>query len=72
MTHLDLKIPSSNIIIAGDSAGGGLSMSLLLYLRDMKMSLPGGMLLLSPWVDPTSSLNTWKTNAVCINFHRKI
>lgn len=30
----DLKIPPENILFAGDSAGGGLSLALLMYLRD--------------------------------------
>ena len=34
----DLKIPPENIIIAGDSAGGGLSLALLMYLRDHSQS----------------------------------
>jgi acetyl esterase/lipase len=39
-------------------------MALLLYLRDHKMSLPGGAILLSPWVDQTASLGSWDSNAV--------
>ena len=46
----DLHIPPENIIIAGDSAGGGLSLALLLYLRDNGFTLPGGAILFSPWV----------------------
>lgn len=30
----DLKIPPENILLAGDSAGGGLCLALLMYLRD--------------------------------------
>lgn len=64
-SHPDLSIPASNIIVGGDSAGGGLSMALMLYLRDSK-KLPqiGGGILLSPWVDSTSSLKSWESNAV--------
>lgn len=47
----DLKIPPENIIFAGDSAGGGLCLSLLLYLRDNGYPLPSGAILMSPWVD---------------------
>lgn len=46
----DLHIPAENIIVAGDSAGGGLSVALMMYLRDNGYPLPGGGILLSPWV----------------------
>ena len=46
----DLHIPPENILIAGDSAGGGLSLALLMYLRDNRYPLPAGAILMSPWV----------------------
>lgn len=46
----DLHIPPENIVVCGDSAGGGLSMSLLLYLRDNNYPLPSAAILMSPWV----------------------
>lgn len=46
----DLHIPPSNILFAGDSAGGGLCLALLMYLRDNDYPLPAGAILLSPWV----------------------
>jgi|SRR6266567_925861 len=46
----DLHIPPSNILVAGDSAGGGLCLALLMYLRDNDYPLPAGAILLSPWV----------------------
>ena len=46
----DLKVPPENIVVAGDSAGGGLTLALLLYLRDTNYLLPSGTILLSPWV----------------------
>jgi len=39
------------IIIMGDSAGGGLAMSLLIALRERQIPLPAGALLMCPWVD---------------------
>jgi acetyl esterase/lipase len=44
-------IPASNLAIAGDSAGGGLTMATLLALRDAGDELPACGVLLSPWVD---------------------
>jgi monoterpene epsilon-lactone hydrolase len=41
--------------IAGDSAGGGLGLSLLLRLRDLGLAMPKGAVLFSPWTDLTAS-----------------
>ena len=46
----DLHIPPENIIVSGDSAGGGLALALLMYLRDNDYPLPSGAVLMSPWV----------------------
>lgn len=46
----DLHIPCENIIVAGDSAGGALTIALLLYLRDNNYPMPSGAILMSPWV----------------------
>ena len=43
------------ILIAGDSAGGGMVLSMLVTLRDQECPLPAGTILLSPWVDLTHS-----------------
>ncbi|KAL8829799.1 MAG: hypothetical protein Q9191_001802 [Dirinaria sp. TL-2023a] len=52
---LALGIPSSRIIISGDSAGGNLALALLRYLGEQNnfslMPLPSAMLLWSPWLD---------------------
>ena len=40
-----------NIVIAGDSAGGGLTMATLLNLRDIGLPQPALGCLLSPWLD---------------------
>ncbi|KAH0838098.1 Alpha/Beta hydrolase protein [Lanmaoa asiatica] len=59
----DLHVPAENVVLAGDSAGGGLCLALLLYLRDNDYPLPGGAILFSPWVDLTLSCPSWDTNA---------
>jgi epsilon-lactone hydrolase len=43
------------LFVAGDSAGGGLSLSLLVRLRDLGLIMPNGAILLSPWTDLTVS-----------------
>lgn len=45
----------TTIVLAGDSAGGGMVMSLLCVLRDQGIPLPAGAILISPWVDLTHS-----------------
>ena len=45
----------SDIILAGDSAGGGMVVSMLVILRDRGLPSPAGAVLISPWVDPTHS-----------------
>ncbi|SPO04855.1 related to acetyl-hydrolase [Cephalotrichum gorgonifer] len=46
---------SSAIVLAGDSAGAGMVMSLMVVLRDRGVPLPAGAVLISPWVDLTHS-----------------
>ncbi|KAJ5912199.1 uncharacterized protein N7473_001502 [Penicillium subrubescens] len=43
------------ILLAGDSAGGGMALSLLVMMRDQGIPLPAGAILISPWVDLTHS-----------------
>lgn len=42
-------------VLAGDSAGGGLALAVALSLRDAGGPQPSSLLLLSPWVDLTTS-----------------
>ncbi|CAK7201447.1 hypothetical protein SEUCBS139899_004151 [Sporothrix eucalyptigena] len=46
---------ASTIVLAGDSAGGGMVLSLLCIMRDRGIPLPAGAILISPWVDLTHS-----------------
>lgn len=45
------RIPPEEILVSGDSAGGGLIVGLLCLLRDVGVALPAGAMLISPWVD---------------------
>ncbi|KUI53122.1 hypothetical protein VP1G_00379 [Cytospora mali] len=45
----------NTIILAGDSAGGGMVLSMLVTLRDQGIPLPAGAVLISPWCDLTHS-----------------
>ncbi|MDO4303243.1 MAG: alpha/beta hydrolase [Bacillota bacterium] len=44
-----------DVIVAGDSAGGNLALSLVLKLKQEDRLLPRGLVLMSPWTDLTSS-----------------
>ncbi len=44
-------LPPRGMVVAGDSAGGGLTLALLLALRDAGDPLPAAAVLLSPWTD---------------------
>lgn len=52
-----------DVIVAGDSAGGNLALSLVLKLKQQERLLPRGLVLLSPWTDLTSSGKTHATRA---------
>lgn len=52
----------TDIIFAGDSAGAGLSVSASLVLRDQNEPLPAAIICLSPWVDLTSSGESYLKN----------
>jgi monoterpene epsilon-lactone hydrolase len=55
-------IPAEDITIAGDSAGGGLTMATLLSLRDAGDPLPAAALLFSPWTDLAATGASLVTN----------
>jgi acetyl esterase/lipase len=40
-----------DVVIAGDSAGGGLTVATALQLRELDLPLPRALVLFSPWVD---------------------
>ncbi len=59
---LKLGYDPKNIIIAGDSAGGGITFALMLAARDRGLPLPGLAIGLSPWVDMTHSGKSFTEN----------
>ena len=56
-------IAPSRIVVAGDSAGGGLTVATLIALRDAGVPLPAAGVCLSPWVDLTCSARSYETRA---------
>ncbi|MBX5465774.1 MAG: alpha/beta hydrolase [Clostridia bacterium] len=51
------------IVLAGDSAGGGLAVATLVALREAGQPLPAGAALLSPWTDLAGTGETLRTRA---------
>ena len=48
---LSQGIPPEQIVIGGDSAGGGLALAAMVWLREHAIALPAASVLLSPWTD---------------------
>ena len=60
---LDIGIKAEDIVLAGDSAGGGLAVATMLALRDAGDRLPAAAVLLSPFLDVTGSGNSMQSRA---------
>jgi epsilon-lactone hydrolase len=60
---LQMGIPPERIAFAGDSAGGGLTVAVLLALRDAGQPLPAAAVCISPWLDLTLSGESVRTLA---------
>ena len=54
-------VTSSNIVFAGESAGGGLAIATMVNARDRGLPLPAAALLMSPYVDLTLAGATLET-----------
>lgn len=48
-------LPGGRLVLAGDSAGGNLALALCQWARDLGLSLPRRLALLSPWLDLSMS-----------------
>lgn len=54
---------AKDVILTGDSAGGNMALALTLRLKEEGRLLPGGIVLMSPWTDLTSSGESFETRA---------
>ena len=54
---------AKDVMVAGDSAGGNLALSLVQILKEEGRMLPGGLVLMSPWTDLTCSGKSHETKA---------
>ncbi|GAA5012933.1 alpha/beta hydrolase [Acinetobacter puyangensis] len=60
---LQQGIEPKDITLSGDSCGGNLALALCLKLRDEKLPLPSGLILMSPWLDLSLTGESLKFNA---------
>lgn len=64
---LDQGVAPERIVVAGESAGGGLTLALLVSLRDAKRPLPAAAVAISPWCD-VSAIGEMTKEALEIDF----
>jgi monoterpene epsilon-lactone hydrolase len=60
--HVRALRPDAPLFVTGDSAGGGLALSVLLKLRELGEPMPAGAIVLSPWTDLSASGASVATN----------
>lgn len=60
---LDRGVKPGRVVVAGDSAGGGLALSLVLGLPDRGLPAPAGCIAISPWADLACKAESWSRNA---------
>jgi epsilon-lactone hydrolase len=56
-------VKPEHVVIAGDSAGGGLAVATLLALRDRGLPMPAAAVCFSPWVDLLGEGESMRTRA---------
>ena len=57
-----LGVRSDQLMVGGESAGGGLIFALCLKLKQLGQALPCGLIGISPWTDLTGSGDSYETN----------
>lgn len=62
---VSLGINPHLMAVAGDSAGGGLALALVMKLRDLSERLPACVVGISPWTDMTASGDSIIVNSKC-------
>lgn len=64
-------LEARHIALAGDSAGGGLAVSLMLALKARGHALPAAAALMSPWTDMEASGESFASRAAADPFHQR-
>jgi len=55
---LDHRVGGGQILLAGDSAGGGLAVGTAMAIRDLGLPSPAGVVGISPWLDLSCGLSS--------------
>jgi len=55
-------LAADHVVVGGDSAGGGLALSMLLALREAGAAMPRAAVLMAPWTDLTVSGASYRAN----------
>jgi len=55
--------PAEKLVLAGDSAGGGLALATAICMRDRGVPLPAALVCIAPWADLTCSGDSIRTRA---------
>lgn len=56
------QVDADNLVIVGESAGGGMAMAMTLRMHSEGLRPPAGIVAITPWVDLTLSGETYVTN----------
>ncbi len=59
---LSVGYTEKDIVLVGESAGGGLVFSLCLALKERAKAMPAGIVAISPWTDLTASGDSYEEN----------
>ncbi len=59
---LEHGVTAERMVIAGDSAGGGLALATMLSVREAGLPLPAGAVLFSPWTDLAATGESLRSN----------
>jgi len=60
---LEAGVEPERVVVAGDSAGGGLTIAMALALKAQGLPQPAGLFVISPWADLTQSHDTYRSKA---------
>jgi epsilon-lactone hydrolase len=68
---LECGVHPKSIVIAGDSAGGGLALACMFAARAAKLELPSAAYLMSPWTDLAATGTTFTSRADVDPLHQR-
>ncbi len=60
---LDQGVRPGDVVVAGDSAGGGLALALVLAIPQRGLPQPAGVVAISPWGDLGCTADSWARNS---------